>query len=186
MTSALLLIDIQNDYFEGGAMELEGALAASQNAQRVLTHFRNHQQLRLHIQHLAIKAGATFFLPGTDGAHIHPEVQPLVAESILIKHFPNSFRDTLLLDTLRQHGIDHLVILGMMTHMCVDATTRAALDLGFRCTVLQDACATRALEFDGHHIRTPDVHHAFLAALRFCGAEVLSTQAFLASPSANF
>lgn len=185
MTSALLLIDIQNDYFEGGAMELEGAHAASQHAQRVLTHFRDHQQLRVHIQHLAIKPGATFFLPNTNGVHIHAQVQPLVAESILEKHFPNSFRDTPLLDTLRHHGIDHLVILGMMTHMCIDATTRAALDLGFRCTVLQEACATRALEFDGHTIAAIEVQHAFLAALRFCGAEVLSTQAFLSSPSAS-
>lgn len=186
MTTALLLIDIQNDYFAGGAMELEGSIAASRQAQRVLTHFRDHQQLRLHIQHLATKAGATFFLPNTAGANIHNQVQPLTAEVIIEKHFPNSFRETPLLDTLRQQGVDQLVISGMMTHMCIDATTRAALDLGFRCIVLQDACATRALEFNDHHVAAIDVQHAFLAALRFCGAEVLSTSAFLTSPSASF
>ena len=179
MTTALLLIDIQNDYFPDGTMELEGSVAASLQAKRVLSYFRDNQLLRLHIQHIATREKATFFLPNTFGVNIYEQVQPLTSECVIEKHFPNSFRETVLFDVLQQHNVDHVVILGMMTHVCIDASTRAALDFGFRCTVLQDACATKTLEFDDHAVSAKDAHHAFLAALRFCGAEVLTVDTFL-------
>ena len=174
MTSALLLIDIQNDYFPGGAMALEGSAEAGVRAGKLLADFRRAGRPVIHIQHLSLQAGATFFLPGTPGAEIHSCVAPQAGEPVIVKHFPNSFRDTTLLATLQEKGIDELVIAGMMTHMCVDATVRAAFDLAFRCHVASDACATRTLVFNGESVPAAHVHGAFLAALQAVYAKVTS------------
>src|SRR5690348_3618557 len=131
MTTALLLVDIQNDYFPGGAMEVTGATGAADQASRLLSAFRRRGHPIVHIQHIATRVGATFFLPDTPGAEIHPSVRPTPDELIFQKHFPNSFRETPLAEHLRNAGVSALVIAGMMTHMCIDSTTRAAADLGF-------------------------------------------------------
>lgn len=126
MTIALLLIDIQNDYFPGGAMEVVGAPEASIQASKLLATFRLKSLPVIHIQHLAARPGATFFLPNTVGAEIHVSVQPQPAETVFKKHFPNSFRETPLLEHLRRNNISRLAIAGMMTHICIDTTTRVA------------------------------------------------------------
>jgi nicotinamidase-related amidase len=161
----LLLIDIQNDYFPGGAYEVPGSSAAAQAAAALLRAFRRGGGEVVHVQHLAVQPGATFFLPGTAGAAIHEQARPLAGEPVVVKHFPNAFRDTELLAILRQRGAHRLVIAGMMTHMCIDATTRAACDLGFECIVAGDACAAPAQAHGGIHVPAEQVHAAFLAAL---------------------
>jgi nicotinamidase-related amidase len=165
MTRALLIIDIQNDYFPGGKMELEGSEAASLRAGELLAAFRDKGMPVVHIQHISNRPGATFFLPDTEGVKIHASVTPAAQETLIQKHFPNGFRDTTLLEHLRQSGIQDLVITGMMTHMCVDATTRAAADLGFRCSLAHDGCATRALSFGATKVPAEHVHCSFLSAL---------------------
>jgi len=165
MKKALLIVDIQNDYFPDGKMELHGSEPAAQRAGALLAHFRGRGLPVIHIQHISARPGATFFLPDTEGVRIHPSVAPADHETVIRKHFPNAFRDTALLDHLRQHAIEDLVIAGMMTHMCVDATTRAAADLGFTCSLAGDACATRALSFGGTTVPADHVHCSFLAAL---------------------
>lgn len=179
MNTALLIIDIQNDYFPGGKMELEGAIEASLQAKKILNYFRHQQNLVTHIQHIATRPNATFFLPNTEGVEIHTNVKPHSNEYVVEKNFPNSFKETPLFDVLKKHDIQHLVITGMMTHMCIDATTRAAFDLNFQCTVLHDACATKALAFNEHTVSAKDVHHAFLAALSVPYAKILSVSEFL-------
>jgi len=162
-------------------MELEGSLEASLRAQEILSFFRERGLPVVHIQHLAIRPGATFFLPDTEGVKIHKNVEPLPGEIVFQKNYPNSFRDTPLLDHLREKQVDQVVVCGMMTHMCVDATVRAAFDYGLEVTVIQDACATRALTFGDQTIPAAQVHGAFLAALGFIYAKVVSTGDFLAS-----
>ncbi len=179
MTTALLLVDIQNDYFPGGKMELEKSVEASEQARRLLEHFRQQRLPIIHIQHVAIRPGSTFFLPDTEGVKTHRNVQPLEGETVFQKHYPNSFRETPLLDHLRGEGIDRLVICGMMTHMCVDATTRAAFDFGFDCLIAGDACATRKLQFGGESIPAAHVHGSFLAALNGSYGEVSPVDAIL-------
>ena len=173
--TALLLIDIQNDYFPGGRMELEGSVEASLRAAELLPFFRRERLPVVHVQHVSVRQGATFFLPDTDGVKIHENVRPLESEVVFQKHYPNAFRDTPLLTHLRGAEALRLVICGMMTHMCVDATVRAAFDHGFECMVAQDACATKALVHEGRTVAAPDVHAAFLAALGSTYAKVLST-----------
>ncbi|NTX04571.1 MULTISPECIES: cysteine hydrolase family protein [Myxococcus] len=178
--AALLLIDIQNDYFPGGRFELDGADAAAGKARAALDFFRERGLPVIHIRHESPQPGATFFLPGTPGAEIHSRVEPRPGEAVVLKHFPNSFRETDLQERLRALGVKHLVVTGMMTLMCVDATARAAADQGYAVTILHDACAARSLEFNGQHVSAPQVHAAFLAALGMGYGKLVPTAEFLA------
>jgi nicotinamidase-related amidase len=166
MKRGLILIDIQNDYFPGGNMELVGMEQAAENAGLLLKEFRT-------------RAFPTFFLPNTKGVEIHKSVAPQTGEAIIEKYFPNAFRDTDLLNVLKRLEVDEVVICGAMTHMCVDATTRAAFDFGFRCTVIEDACATRNLEYKGSTVEAGKVQAAFMAALAVPYAKVTSAKDFI-------
>ncbi len=185
MKTSLLIIDIQNDYFPGGKMEAEGSVEAAANAAKILSSFRAGGLPVAHIQHLSIRPGSTFFLPDTEGVRIYRDVEPLPGEAVFQKYYPNAFRKTFLLDHLRKENVSGLVVCGMMTHMCVDASVRAAFDLGLRCTVISDACATRGLRYQGTTIPAGQVHGAFLAALATVYARVLTTADFLSQPQSS-
>ena len=169
MKTALLLIDIQNDYFPGGKMELDGSVEAAKKANELLQCFRDHGMPTIHIQHLSIRPGATFFLPGDHGTDINDITAHYEGEPLVQKHYPNSFRESNLLELLKEWGIERVIITGMMTHMCVDATARAAADLGFQVWIAEDACATRDLKYGETVIPAEHVHKAFLAALKSYG-----------------
>jgi nicotinamidase-related amidase len=173
MKQALLLIDIQNDYFPLGKMELAGMETTAENAQHVLELFRRKNLPIFHIQHMANREGATFFLPGTEGAKIHTGVKPHKGEPVVQKHFPSAFRETTLLEQLRSLNVNELVICGAMTHMCIDTTVRAAFDLGFSCLLLSDCCATKKLEYDGVVVDAVQVQTSFMAALTGVFARVI-------------
>lgn len=172
--TALVVIDIQNDYFPGGAMEVEGSVEASAKTRGLLERFRAKKLPIFHVRHFSVRPGATFLLPDTPGSEIHDVVAPLPGEPVIIKNFPNSFRETDLLARLQKGGITDLVIAGMMSQMCIDATTRAAFDLGFSCTVVHDACAARKVAFAGAVVPAAQVHAAFMAALGAVYARVVS------------
>ena len=173
--TALLVIDIQNDYFPGGAMELEGADAAGAKAAQAIRSFREKNLPVVHVRHLSVRPGSTFFLPGTKGAEVHALVTPKAGETVIEKNFPNSFRATKLEQTLKDSGVKNLVVAGMMTHMCVDASVRHAADLGYKITLLGDACATRAQSYAGEKVPAKQVHAAVLAALNGFYAKVIPT-----------
>jgi nicotinamidase-related amidase len=173
---ALLVIDIQNDYFPGGKMALEGPEAAAAQAAQALAHFRGHGWPVFHVRHLSVRPGSTFFIPGTEGAEIHASVRPREGEAVVEKNFPNSFRGTALDSLLKGAGANELVVAGMMTHMCVDASVRQAADLGYKVTLLGDACATRAQSYAGETVPARQVHAAFLAALNGFYAKVISAR----------
>jgi nicotinamidase-related amidase len=181
MGKALLLIDIQNDYFPGGKMELHGSLDASLKAKAALASFRKKGDPVIHVQHLSVQPGAPFFVPETPGVEIHENVRPAAGETVVKKHFPNSFRETPLLERLKESGIDDLVVCGMMTAVCVDSTVRAAFDHGFRCTLLTDACASRSLVYQGEEIPAEHVHGAFVAAMGIFFAKTVTVEEYLAS-----
>ena len=182
MTTGLIIVDVQNDYFGGGAMELAGMDAAATCCARLLAAYRDAKLPIFHIQHLSTRPGAGFFVPDTPGCEIHSSVEPQAGEAHIIKHFPSAFRDTDLHQLLRLSDINELVICGAMTHMCIDTTVRAAFDLGYQCRLVSDACATRDLEFDGRRIDASDVQAAFMAALSMPFAQLVSTDEHLASP----
>jgi nicotinamidase-related amidase len=180
MKTALVLIDIQRDYFPGGKWELIGMDLAALNARKLLDTFRKRDLPIFHVQHIAKSPDAPFFVVNTDGAEIHQSVQPQENEKIIIKEFPNSFRETNLLESLQNAGVERLVICGGMSNMCIDATTRAANDLGFECIVAHDACAASNLEFYGHFTPALEVHCSFMAGLAFAYAKVVSSQEAIA------
>jgi nicotinamidase-related amidase len=165
MNQALVLVDIQRDYFAGGRMALAGPEAAAENAARLLQSFRARSLPVFHVQHLSTRPDATFFIAGTDGVEIHAAVAPRAGEPVIQKNFPNAFRATRLDTELRALGVTGLVVAGMMTHMCIDTTVRAAFDLGFKVDLAFDACATRNLRFGDAEIGAQQVHDAFIAAL---------------------
>ncbi|MFH7000666.1 cysteine hydrolase family protein [Flavobacterium bizetiae] len=181
--TALIIIDIQNDYFPGGTMELVEPEKAALKAKEVLSYFRENKMPVIHVQHIALQEGATFFLPNTKGAEINSIVAPLANEKIITKNYPNSFRDTKLLEYLHENNITNLVIAGMMTDVCIDATVRASMDNGFNNTLISDAVATRDRELNGKVVPASQINTAFLAGLNALGglyATVLSSDEFLA------
>jgi nicotinamidase-related amidase len=182
MDTAFVIVDIQNDYFPGGKMALEGSAEAAENARRLLVVFRERGLPVFHVQHLSTRPGATFFVPGTPGAEIHTSVAPRDGEPVLRKNFPNAFRGTTLHEDLGRAGAKKLVVAGMMTHMCIDTTVRAAFDLGYSCRLAHDACATRALAFGGETVPAREVHRAFVAALDGLFAKAASTDEIVAAP----
>ncbi|MDX1900881.1 MAG: cysteine hydrolase family protein [Gammaproteobacteria bacterium] len=183
MKTALLLISYQNDFFPNGRMALEKSLEAASRAQEALQLFRVNKLPIIHLQHMSTRPDDIHFLPCTRGVDFYPNLRPLKNETIIRKHYPNCFRDTTLKNFLKKNKIEHLILCGMMTHLSVDATVRAAYDLGFGCTVLQDACATKSLEFNGTTISSDTVQNAFLAALQPLYAEVITTRELLTRTS---
>ena len=179
--TALLVIDIQEFYFEGGRLALVGPVEASEQARKLLDRFRAKKWPVIHVQHLPKDQSSPIPDSGDPQYRIHPSVRPVPGETVVAKHFANSFRDTELLATLHRAGVTKLVICGMQTHMCVEAAARAAADLGFDVTVVHDACATRALSFHGTDVPAAQVHAATLAALSGSYARVVSTDELLAA-----
>jgi nicotinamidase-related amidase len=175
MTTCLLVIDIQRDYFDGGAFPLPLAEPAAAAARDVLEAVRRRGDLVIHVRHVWDEPDATFMRPGTAGIEIHPLVAPLEDEIVIDKAYPNALRETPLLEMLGSHDVDHLLVTGMMTNMCVDGTVRAAADLGFDVTLVHDACAAADLEFGGRAVEAADVHAAFVAALDGEYAEIVDS-----------
>jgi nicotinamidase-related amidase len=166
--TALLLIDIQYFYYPGGKSELANPVEAGLNAKKLLEKFRAAGSLVVHVRHNS-----------EPGGKIHEDVKPLEGEKVISKDEVNAFKGTDLLEYLKNHGIEKLIIAGMMTHMCVEGATRAAHDYGFDCTVVQDACATRALKFGDVEVSAKDVHSSTLATLNRTYAKVVDTETFL-------
>ena len=181
MARGLLIVDIQRDYFPGGAYPLVEPEAAAATARRVLDRFRADGGPVVHLRHVWVAPDATFMRPGTDGVEIHPDVAPAEGEPVIEKAHPNGFIETGLEDRLRSLGADELVVVGMMSSMCVDATVRAAVDLGFDTTVVHDGCAAPDLSFDNREVPGAAVHAAFMAALADGYAEVVAADELLAS-----
>lgn len=179
MKKALILIDIQNDYFPGGSMPLAGMEEAADNASKVLKFFRETEQQIFFVQHIASKPEAGFFIKNTPGANIHSCVAPLDEEEVITKNHPSCFRGTTLDQQLKQQGIEELVVAGAMSHMCIDTSIRAAVDLGYKCTLIHDGCATKDLEFGKEKIKARQVHAAYMASLSGTFATVVATAAYL-------
>jgi nicotinamidase-related amidase len=163
--TALLVIDIQQFYFEGGLVPLTGSVEAAAQARKVLAAFRARALPVIHVRHVPNSVAIIDGEPADPQYRIRPEVQPAAGEKIVSKRFANSFRETDLLESLRQNGITRVVIIGMQTHMCVEAASRAATDLGFDVVVVHDACATRPLQFGGRTVPADMVHAGALAAI---------------------
>lgn len=173
MTRALILVDIQNDYFDGGLWPVEEMDHVAQAASDVLSAARKSGDLVIHIRHEATSETAPFFRPGTSGADIHPSVTPIQNEAVVLKHRPNSFHQTDLHDRLQAAAVQDVTIIGAMTQMCIDATARAARDLGYNVTLVADACGAKSMTFGDTALTANQVQAAFMVPLAMSYASVI-------------
>ena len=162
--TALLIIDVQKFYFQGGQLPLKHPEKTSKQIKQVLDAFRQEQMHVIHIKHNVQKNGEIYDL-----------LSPAEHEKVIIKNEANSFNGTKLNEYLKKKDIKSLVITGMQTHMCVEATTRAAYDLGYKCTVISDGSTTKDLKFRNHTIKAKDVHFSTLSSIRSSYGKVLTT-----------
>jgi nicotinamidase-related amidase len=159
----LVLIDIQNEYFEG-PLKLSNVETASEVAAGLLKRARSAGTPVIHIRHNGKPGGA--FDPEAHRGAIHESVAPIDGETVIDKSLPNAYAGTNLAEALAEHPDRQPIFVGHMTHMCLSATTRAALDHGALATIVVDATATRDLPNPmGGIVPASAVHSATIAAL---------------------
>lgn len=141
--SALVIIDCQQEYVDG-AFPLTGVQNALLQVSKLLKRARANKTPIFHIAHKGQKGGVFDREEGGKGVFAL-EASPEEGESVIEKLLPNSFAGTSLQTQLELAGRKELLLCGFMTHMCVNSTARAALDLGYRTTIVSNACATRDL-----------------------------------------
>jgi len=178
--TALVLVDIQNDYFEGGMWPVDKMQEVSSNAARLLADAREKGDTIVHVRHEFQSDDAPFFRPGTPGAQTHSSVAPEGDEPTVLKHQPNSFQNTSLRADLEANGVTDVVVCGAMSQMCIDATARAAADFGYSVTVVEDACGAKEATFNDIELPASQVHAAFMAPLGMLYGSVVNTDTYLA------
>ena len=162
--AALVLIDQQREYVDG-ALPLPGVQAAIAETAKVLDLARQNGAPVIHVVHHG-RPGGGLFNPDGPMSAIVSELTPRPGETVLPKSMPNAFTKTNLADLLKASGRTEIVVTGFMTHMCVSATVRSAVDHGYRVTLVANAAATRDLPDPlGGVQQAATVHRATLAAL---------------------
>lgn len=143
--TALIVIDLQNDYFPGGKFPLWNTDLTLDNVKRAIGKANEKNLPVIHVQHIADPAMgiSPFFNEGTDGAAIHPEVLALAPESdVVVKHFADSFEGTNLDEVLAKYGVTELLVCGMMTQNCVTHTAISKAAEKYEVSILMDCCTT--------------------------------------------
>lgn len=179
MKKALLVVDIQKDYFEGGKGVLFEPEKAAVNAKKLIDSFHQKGELVIYIRHISTEDGAVLFLPDSVGTEIYPGVQPAAGDPVFIKHVPDSFMADGLTKYLEQNEVKELAVCGMMSHMCIDTTVRSAKEKGYDVTLLEDACTTMALTWQGKSYPAETVHNIFMASLIGTFATIMKTEEYI-------
>jgi nicotinamidase-related amidase len=177
---AVIIVDLQKDYLASGNFALTDIDTAAANAARVVEAARGKGDRIVHVHHVARDARSPLFAPDTDGILPIPAVEPQADDTVVIKHYPNAFRETALQQALQDGGIEEVVVVGAMSDVCIDATARAAADLGYGLTVVHDACATRDKAFGDSVVPAAHVHATIMSALEFGYGTVTTTADFTA------
>jgi len=163
-TAAVVVIDAQHEYVDG-ALALPGVHPALDEIGRLLARARAAMTPVIHVVHHGRPGGA--FAPGSRGAEIAAPAAPALGEAVIAKSLPNAFASTDLASRLAALKRPEIVLVGFMTHMCVEATARAAIDVGLKATVVAGATATRDLPdpLTGKPVAAAEVQRNALAAL---------------------
>jgi len=177
MSRALLVIDVQNEYFTGAlpithpAGHLEQILKAMDAAAgKVPT---------VVIQHHFPQPEMSFFQKGTSGWELHDEIKARQHDLLVEKTLPGSFTNTALEDWLNENGITTVTIAGYMTHMCCDTTARQAVHRGFTVEFLSDATGTLDLSNEAGEVTAEELQRSILCAQQMLLSEVLGVESWI-------
>lgn len=181
-TTALLVIDFQNEYFTG-SLPIPNGMSALRNA-RALVDCADRLGWRVvHVQHIAPPESPLFAADGRN-AEIYSDIRPGPSHLLVKKTSVSVFASTNLAQTLKADGVTHLVICGLMTHACVAGAARDAVPAGFEVVVAADACATRNIEFnDTYSVPHEMLHLSALAEIADTFGSVVSTRDVLSLAS---
>lgn len=160
--ATLLVIDVQEEY-RSGALALPGLEPALAEIRLLLDAARQAGTPIVHVHHLGISGG--LFDPQGLRGQIMPEAAPRDGEDVVAKRLPNAFAGTDLHERLQALGRLDLIVCGFMTHSSVSTTVRAAKDYGYRCTLVERACATRDLPMGDSTLDAAQVHAIEMAIL---------------------
>lgn len=180
MKRALLVIDAQNEYFEGGLLPITHPHAHLDNVLRVMDAATDARVPVVVVQHAFTQPEIPFFKRGTHGWELHPEVASRPRDHRIEKGLPGSFTGTGLEEWLRARGIDTVTVAGYMTHMCCDTTARQAAHLGLRVEFLGDATGTLAVKNSAGEVNAEELHRSTLCAQQMMISEVLDVDQWLA------
>ncbi|MFB3915432.1 MAG: cysteine hydrolase family protein [Terriglobales bacterium] len=172
---ALLVIDVQNEYFTG-KLPITYPAGSLPNVLRAMDAARAHAVPVVAIQHASPQPDATAFRRGSKEWELHPEIAPRPRDVLIHKSLPGSFTGTELESWLRQRGIDTVVIAGYMTQMCCDTTARQAAHLGFGVEFLADATGTLAIKNAAGAVSDEELHRAILVTQQMRFSQVIKTQ----------
>jgi nicotinamidase-related amidase len=175
---ALLVIDVQNEYFSG-KLPVTHPVGSLGNILRVMDAANAHRVPVVIVQHAAPQPNATVFRAGSPEWALHPEVAARPHDVVIHKSLPGSFTNTTLEEWLRQKGIGAVTIAGYMTQMCCDTTARQAMHLGFAVEFLSDATGTLAFKNAAGEISADVLHRAILITQQARFSEVLTAASWI-------
>lgn len=180
-STALVVIDFQNEYFTG-KMPIPDGMAALGNAKRLVVFADSNKIPVFHVQHV-LPAGAPLFAEGSESVKFHPELQPQPGQKVVRKNTVSVFPSTDLDAQLRAAGIKTLIVSGLMTHACVAGAARDAGPLGYEVIVSSDASATRDIDAAGiGAIGHGDLHRGALMGIADTFGDVMTTDEIIALP----
>lgn len=180
--TAVIVIDIQNEYFPGGKMPIPDGMKALNNSKRIVEFAHKNNMPVFFVQHVG-EANGPLFAKGSRFAEFHKDLQPAKGDRVITKATPSSFVGTDLKAQLDNLGIKQLIVTGLMTHMCVSSTARDAFPLGFSVIIPEDATATRDLAtWDNNVVDHNILQQASLAGVADVFAEIKTTDTVLAMP----
>ncbi|MRS21007.1 isochorismatase family protein [Enterobacteriaceae bacterium RIT692] len=180
--TAVIVIDIQNEYFPGGKMPIPDGMQALNNSKRLVAFAHKNNMPVFFVQHLG-EADGPLFAKGSRFAEFHKDLQPAKGDRVISKATPSSFVGTDLQKQLDSLGIKQLIVTGLMTHMCVSSTARDAVPLGYSVIIPEDATATRDLAtWDNKVVDHKVLQQAALAGVADVFAEIKTTDQVLALP----
>lgn len=180
MSEALLVIDVQNEYFSG-KLPITFPHGSIVNILQAMDASHAARIPVVVIQHANRSAGAAAFVPGAPGFELHPEVTKRPHDVLIEKTLPGSFTGTGLDAWLKEHKIDTVTIAGYMTQMCCDTTARQAFHRGYTVKFLSDATGTLSITNSAGTISDADLHRAILVTQQMRFSQVMTTRDWVAS-----
>jgi nicotinamidase-related amidase len=179
MKRALLVIDVQNEYFPGGALPIIHPQNHLENILETMDAAKRDEVTTIVVRHHQPDPNSPLFCKGSKNWELHPEVASRHHDLLLDKQLPGSFTNTGLEMFLRERGIDTVSIAGYMTQICCDTTAREAMHRGFTVEFLSDATGTLDVENSAGSVKADDLHKAILVAQQMFISEVISKDEFI-------